>query len=476
MNFAHKYHLMPGHLIIPIAILLPQPASAHVSEQGFVLLLPTGLYTIAGAAAVAITFLVIALIPASVAKKLFLSRNTKISVNIRFAKAISLVSTGLLWALIFVGFWGPHDPLENLLPLVIWTLWWQGFLLLQALFGNLWHWLNPWTGIYCTIMGSANEPGILRLPPRLGTLPGIVTFACFGLYLLVDLAPDNPARLAVIVAVYWFYTLLGMIIFGANDWLARAECFTMLLRKFALLSPFAINQGKIYIGFPGWRMVETPKPSPTPNHSLTIGIFAIIILATGSFDGLNETFWWLGNIGINPLEFPGRSAVIWPNMAGLVAAQILLPACFAILIFIGLKLANPTPPFRQVFATFALCVLPIAIGYHFSHYLTAFMVNIQYTIAAFSDPFETGADYLNLGRFYVTSGFLNSHDTVKIIWLLQAAFVVGGHMIAVLLSHALALKMTENPSKATFGQLPLALFMIAYTVFGLWLLATPRGI
>jgi hypothetical protein len=30
-------------------------------------------------------------------------------------------------------------------------------------------------------------------------------------------------------------------------------------------------------------------------------------------------------------------------------------------------------------------------------------------------------------------------------------------------------------ARAVLGQVPLALFMVAYTVFGLWLLATPRG-
>ena len=53
----------------------------------------------------------------------------------------------------------------------------------------------------------------------------------------------------------------------------------------------------------------------------------LILLGTGSFDGLNETFWWLDQLGLNPLEFPGRSAVDGTQtVLGLIAANIALIA------------------------------------------------------------------------------------------------------------------------------------------------------
>ena len=57
----------------------------------------------------------------------------------------------------------------------------------------------------------------------------------------------------------------------------------------------------------------------------------------------------------------------------------------------------------------------------------------------------------------------------------QAGAVVTGHVIALLLAHALAMRAGDGRRRAVLGQVPLALFMVAYTVFGLWLLATPRG-
>ena len=60
------------------------------------------------------------------------------------------------------------------------------------------------------------------------------------------------------------------------------------------------------------------------------------------------------------------------------------------------------------------------------------------------------------------------------IYLGQAGAVVSGHVLAVILAHAIAIRALGTTRRALLSQLPLALFMIAYTLFGLWLLASPR--
>ena len=66
--------------------------------------------------------------------------------------------------------------------------------------------------------------------------------------------------------------------------------------------------------------------------------------------------------------------------------------------------------------------------------------------------------------------------TVRVIWLTQAGAVIIGHVLAILVAHALALRLHGDHRRAMLSQLPLALFMVAYTLFGLWLLASPRGV
>ncbi|MFC6759776.1 hypothetical protein ACFQFQ_10150 [Sulfitobacter porphyrae] len=48
---------------VKLGALLPAAAQAHVSEQGFVLLLPTEVYTAAGVAAVTLTVLALFALP-----------------------------------------------------------------------------------------------------------------------------------------------------------------------------------------------------------------------------------------------------------------------------------------------------------------------------------------------------------------------------------------------------------------------------
>ncbi len=449
--------------------LFPVAALAHVSEQGFVLLLPTGTYILSGVAAVALSVLIIGFLPARVGSLVFKSFTLFRCQLPEWQTLTSLASTCFLALLMLIGVYGPHDPLTNALPLFIWTIWWVAFFIVQGLVGDIWRWVNPWSGVYRLLRGDQDERGLLELPKWAGSWPAVVGYFAFSAFFLADLAPDNPDRLAWFVAGYWVYTLVAMVLFGAKPWLTRGECFSVLLHHYARLSAFSCRDKNFRIGLPGWQHLRKPA------LSLSGGIFILMILATGTFDGVNETFWWLGLIGINPLEFPGRSAVVWPTLAGLALSNLALPLVFAATLKLGLVLAGETGRFRESFGRLSRAILPIALGYHFAHYFTSFLVNGQYALAAASDPLAKGSDYLGLGTYYVTTGFLNSHTSVKLIWLSQAFAIVIGHLLAILLSHAIAIEMFGNNRKAVLSQIPLALFMIAYTLFGLWLLAAPRG-
>ncbi len=453
-----------------ILVFATFPAMAHVSEQGLVLLLPTLLYITSGVVAVILTVVMIAFLPERKVVGLFTGKVLFTLRRFDLNGATSLAAFAIMMFLVYVGFNGSHDPLANPLPLFIWTIWWTGFVFAQGVLGDLWHWVNPWTGIYGLVRKWFGVGKFLSLPGWVGVWPGIVSLFGFVVFYLVDLSPDNPSRLATFVTLYWLYTFIGMLVFEGEQWLSHGECFTILLRAYARFSAFSINDWTLRVGMPGWRLTEVPVVP------VSFGIFVLMVLASGSFDGLNETFWWLAKIGINPLEFPGRSGVVGPTLAGLAAANLLLPAVFALTVYVGLALVDETEKFKISFGRLCLAVLPIAFAYHFSHFLSAFLVNSQYALKAATDPFASGADFLGLGEFYVTTGFFNTSDTVKLIWLTQAGAVVFGHIVAVLLSHAIALDIFGNVRKAMLSQIPTAVFMVAYTLFGLWLLASPRGL
>ena len=451
-------------------LLWPCAALAHPAQGGFVLLLPTDIYITAGCAAVALSVLIVALTPEQMLNRAFTPRIVGRAPDLRRVQGVSsLLSLLLLGALLWVGFNGPRDPLSNLLPLTIWTLWWIALFTLQGVVGDLWRWVNPWRGLHDALWGNVTPP--LRLPGWLGHAPAIAAFIAITGFALADLAPDDPERLAAFVMGYALYTFAGMTLFGADDWLERGECFSLLLRLFASLTPLQ-TRPHLALGLPGW----AAQPGKVP---LSLGVFVIVILACGSFDGLNKTFWWLAKIGINPLAFPGRSAVVWSTTLGLIGANIALVLAFAACIATGhlcLRAVGGTPPpLGDATARLAMSVLPIAFAYHVAHFLTAFLVSGQYAVAALTDPLANGADLLNLGQFYVTTGFFNTQATVRTIFLTQAGIIVAGHILGVLMAHRMATQLYGGGRRAVIAQAPLAVFMILYTLLGLWLLAAPRG-
>ena len=148
--------------------------------------------------------------------------------------------------------------------------------------------------------------------------------------------------------------------------------------------------------------------------NFTVRPYFFFVLACGNFDGLNETFWWLAQIGVNPLAFPGRSAVVIQSTTGMFIALFLVCVIFAITVYLSTVLVryftnNPKEQdnkYTPFFSMIALTVLPITAVYHGSHYYISFLVNSQYLVAALSDPFSTGANYLGLVDYQVTTGYL----------------------------------------------------------------------
>jgi hypothetical protein len=86
---------------------------------------------------------------------------------------------------------------------------------------------------------------------------------------------------------------------------------------------------------------------------------------------------------------------------------------------------------------------------------------------------EKGWDLLGLGHPEPSLSFLSDYASVSVIWKLQAAAVVLGHVLAISLAHLAAIKRYPVRRAAILSELPLAVFMVAYTWFGLWLLAAP---
>src|SRR5438105_3976372 len=391
---------------------------AHAGERGLVLLLPTGMYMLGGAAAVVLSFAVIALLPSSFFSPLLQPGEAPGTARTEtiFPSALTLIVLALL---VLAGYAGSRDPLENPLPLAVWTLWWVGFTFLVVLTGDLWALLNPWRALYRLFRVRP----IFRYPERLGYWPAVILLFAFAWFELIDPAPQDPARLANAVIGYELVTLVGMMLFGEAAWLEHGEVFSVFFRIVGLLSPFTFR-----------RLLNIDV---LPASAVA---FILVMLAAVSFDGLSRTFWWLGLIGENPLEHPGRSALTAVNTLGLFATLAVIAGLYLLVA-------------ARDYGRYVVALVPIAFGYHFAHYLPSFLVDMQYAASALSDPFARGWNLLGARDLEPTVSFLSHHSTVHAMWNVQVAAIVAAHVAAVFIAHALALRWHASPRRAGVSQI-----------------------
>lgn len=398
------------------------------------MLLPTGLYITGGALAVALSFAVMAFLPAiRIAERKAVGRDAP--------RWLSLASFLFLVLLLVAGRAGSRDPLDNPLPLTIWTLWWVGLTFLHAVFGNLWRALNPWRWMPFR--------GVRPMPA--GYWFAVALMLAFAWFELIYPAPQDPAILAGVVLGYFIFTTAAVAAFGPA-WLERGEAFSVFFGVVARLAP------------PWRRLLAGEALSPS------LVAFVLLALATVSFDGLSRTFWWLGLIGENPLEHPGRSAVMLPNTLGLAATFAVFVLVYCGAARLGAALVRiPDPGYGY----YVLSIVPIAFGYHFAHYFPTFLVDAQYALRALSDPLERGWDLLGTRDSHVRTSFLADPASIYVLWNLQVTVIVAAHVAAVLVAHVLALRRHPATRTALASQLPMTGLMVGYTILGLWLLSTP---
>jgi len=448
---------MMGALGALVATGWPGLVLACALPPSIVMTLPTGHYMWGAALAVALTGLAAGLVPrlpALTAHRLCALPSLPLVIP------LSYLSTLVMGLLIGLGLWGPADPMHNLLTLVFWTGVWVALPLLSMLTGDVWRLINPWTGLVRILRLLTGRRGGIGLD-RLGHWPAVAGLAGFSWFQIASISPEDPRGLALLMLGYWGGVLVLSVLEG-EEWLGRGEFLTVLMRALSRISPLWIEDGRLMAGWPGAQLTRMDGMSRSEVA------FVTLVLASLGFDGLRATFWWLSLVGQNPLEFAGRSAVVWSSSLGLLAAWALTWGTIRGALWLGWRWSGQALPAGPIMLSF----LAIAAGYHVSHYLMLLLTAGQYTVSALNDPFLRGDSLLGLQPFWVSMGFLTDRRVMVAVWNLQFALILGAHLLAVVL----AIRLSPVAARGLRAHLPLTVLMVGWTVLGLWLLASPAGV
>lgn len=461
-------------LVLALALAVPQVAGAHAFAQRYDLPLPLWHYLAGAGAAVALSFVIVALArgrdrPQPPTATIVLSGAVARAIAAGL-RALGLAAFAVLLVAGVVGEQGDWD--SNLLPVAVWVLWWVGLTFACALVGDVWTLLDPWRTAAGWFAEREGPSARLRLPDAVGAWPAVALFFAFAWAELVWTENAVPRRLAALVAVYSVLAWSGMALIGAQQWRSRCDPFARFFDLFSRFAPFAAARmgGRAAIAVrpfgAGLRAADPPSASEAA--------FVILVLATVGFDGLSETPLWEAVVGeamaglyaigfVHAFGYVAAGSLI--KTFGLAAAPLVFAALYgAVCAAIGRIVGDGA---GLVMRRFVLSLVPIAIAYHLSHYLSYLLIQGQAALPLLSDPFALGWDLLGTAGREVDISVVD----MRFVWLSAVVAIVAGHVAGVVLAHAEARR--AYGALALRSQLPMIALMIGYTMLSLWILSQP---
>ena len=346
-----------------------------------------------------------------------------------------------------------RDLLTNPVFGIFYVWWWIGLVAFSVLFGPVWKAISPVRTInlaFARLTGSDPEAGVFQYPARLGYWPAAIgLFAFVWMELVYPFSTElGPVRLWC--AIYVALMLLGGALFGSGFY-ERGDPFEVYSSLVAKLSVWGRREGQLVIRTP-LANLDTTRAVP--------GLLAVLSVLFGStaFDSFKDSSFWV--------RFTQETSV----STNLLNNLALLAFCVGVgvIFFVGCVTTGVGPGTRRVELPnqFAHSIIPIVVGYIVAHYATYFIEYGQQTLIQASDPFGDGSNLLGTADLTVNY-WLSFHPTFLAV--LKVLAVVIGHVLGVIAAHERAIELLPKRHQLV-GQLPLLFAMIAFTVFGLYLL------
>ena len=311
----------------------------------------------------------------------------------------------ILFLLVAPGIFGDESSKTSVAPFILWVFLWIGVPVLGLLFGDIYSKFNP-----------------LNLFSLKSDKPESVYFACIlfiGLtwFELVWRRPGNPLNIAVVLIT--LFVCVNLLRYFLKKSLIEVDPLLLLHYLYSKL--------KLFNSKPYFRSLL----DNIGNLAKLRGIeyFVLLMIGTVTYDGLRETTFWYNQFGSRTDDM-GFSTMMFliMNLGTIIFYRF---ACF-----FAIKVGGSDLKLNHVSNLFGHTMLPIAFAYHVTHYLTLLLFESQTFFYRFNDPIGTGMNLLN-----VQEPTINYFVEPLVIWGIQVAVTLLGHMLSVVLAHDLAVKL-----------------------------------
>ena len=311
----------------------------------------------------------------------------------------------ILFLLVAPGVFGNESSKTSVAPLILWVFLWIGVPVLGLLFGDIYSKFNP-----------------LNLFSLKSDKPESVYFACIlfiGLtwFELVWSRPGNPLNIAVVLIT--LFVCVNLLRYFLKKSLIEVDPLLLLHYLYSKL--------KLFNSKPYFRSLL----DNIGNLAKLRGIeyFVLLMIGTVTYDGLRETTFWYNQFGSRTDDM-GFSTMMFliMNLGTILFYRF---ACF-----FAIKVGGSDLKLNHVSNLFGHTMLPIAFAYHVTHYLTLLLFESQTFFYRFNDPIGIGMNILN-----VQEPTINYFVEPLVIWGIQVAVTLLGHMLSVVLAHDLAVKL-----------------------------------
>ena len=311
----------------------------------------------------------------------------------------------ILFLLVAPGIFGNESSKTSIAPLILWVFLWIGVPVLGLLFGDIYSKFNP-----------------LNLFSLKSDKPESVYFACIlfiGLtwFELVWRRPGNPLNIAVVLIT--LFVCVNLLRYFLKKSLIEVDPLLLLHYLYSKL--------KLFNSKPYFRSLL----DNIGNLAKLKGIeyFVLLMIGTVTYDGLRETTFWYNQFGSRTDDM-GFSTMMFliMNLGTILFYRF---ACF-----FAIKVGGSDLKLNHVSNLFGHTMLPIAFAYHVTHYLTLLLFESQTFFYRFNDPIGIGMNILN-----IEEPTINYFIEPLVIWGIQVAVTLLGHMLSVVLAHDLAVKL-----------------------------------